>query len=139
MRWLGAALCTSLAPLWLPRASLRLRRAALGCFSFHTRPTVRGCQGVTRFDCQKLEKNLKIKTSGGVFLQTGGLLGSMEGTAVFDGMADTAVCSKLKSKFCFRQRVRRHRTRKSTAQSNWNHHSFHFVKSKNFLHCTVQS
>ena len=42
--------------LWVPRASLRLRRAALGCFSFHTRPTVRGCQGATRFDCQKLEK-----------------------------------------------------------------------------------
>ena len=30
--------------------------AALGCFSFHTRPTVHGCQGATRFDCQKLEK-----------------------------------------------------------------------------------
>ena len=59
MRWLGAASCTSLAPctsLWVPRASLRLRRAALGCFSFHTRPTVHGCQGATRFDCQKLEK-----------------------------------------------------------------------------------
>ena len=59
MRWLGAALCTSLAPCTsfaVPRASLRLRRAALGCFSFHTRPTVRGCQGATRFDCQKIEK-----------------------------------------------------------------------------------
>ena len=59
MRWLGAAPCTSLAPrtsLWVPRASLRLRRAALGCFFFHTRLTVCGCQGATRFDCQKLEK-----------------------------------------------------------------------------------
>ena len=59
MRWLGAAPCTPLAPctsLWVPRASLRLRRAALGCLSFHTRLTARGCQGATRFDCQKLEK-----------------------------------------------------------------------------------
>ena len=59
MRWLGADPCTSLAPctsFWVPTASLRLRRAALGCFSFHTRPTVRGCQGPTRFDYQKLEK-----------------------------------------------------------------------------------
>ena len=97
MRWLGAAPCTSLAPLgpctslWVPRASLRLRRAALGCFSFHTRPTVRGCQGATRFDCQKLEEK-KIKSSGGVSLQTGGFLGRMEGTAVFGGARWTQRC-----------------------------------------------
>ena len=95
MRWLGAALCTSLAPctsLWVPRASLRLRRAALGCFSFHTCPTVPGCQGATRFDCQKVKKKSKIKSSGRVFLQTGGLLGRIEGTAVFSGGSGTQRC-----------------------------------------------
>ena len=67
MRWLGAAPCTPLAPctsLWVPRASLRLRPAALGCLSFHTRPTVRGCQGATRFDCQKLEKKVENQKFG---------------------------------------------------------------------------
>ena len=54
--------------LWVPRASLRLRRAALGCFSYHTRPTVSGCQGATRFDCQKLEKkSRKSKVRDGFF------------------------------------------------------------------------
>ena len=71
MRWLGAAVCTSLAPctsLWVPRSSLRLRRAALYCFSFHTRLTVRGCQGATRFDCQKSEKkSRKLKVRDGFF------------------------------------------------------------------------
>ena len=79
MRWLGAAPCTSLAPcmsLWVPRASLRLRRAALGCFSFHTRPTVRGCQGATRLDCQKLEKkSRKSKVRDGFFSKLVGFWG----------------------------------------------------------------
>ena len=64
MRWLGAAPCTALAPctsLWVPRVSLRLRRAALGCSFFHTQPTVRGCQGATRFDCHKSEKKKSKK------------------------------------------------------------------------------
>ena len=67
----GCSSVQSLAPctsLWVPRASLRLRRAALGCFSFHTRPTVRGCQGATRFDCQKSEKkSRKLKVWDGFF------------------------------------------------------------------------
>ena len=83
MRWLGAAPCTSLAPctspctsLWVPRASLRLRRASLSCLSFHTRRTVRGCQGATRFDCQKLEKkSRKSKVRDGFFSELVDFLG----------------------------------------------------------------
>ena len=88
MRWLGAAPCTSLAQctsLWVPRASLRLRLAALGCFSFHT---ARQCV------VAKGQHILTVKSSGRVFLQTGGLLGRMEGTAVFGGATRTQRCGQ---------------------------------------------
>ena len=64
MRWLGAPPCTSLAPctsLWVPRASLRLRRAALGCFSIHTRPT-KGQHVLTVINKKKKVENHKFGT-----------------------------------------------------------------------------
>ena len=54
--------------------------------------SVKGRQGRTHFDCQKWKKKAKMKSSGQVFLQTGGVLGRMKGTAVFSDGRRTQRC-----------------------------------------------
>ena len=53
--------------------------------------SVKRRQGRTRFDCQKWKKNSKMKILGRVFLQTGGVLGRKEATAVFSEARRTHV------------------------------------------------
>ena len=53
--------------------------------------SVKRRQGRTRFDCQKWKK-LENEKFGRVFLQTGGVLGRKEGTAVFSEARRTQRC-----------------------------------------------
>ena len=62
--------------------------------------SVKGREGRTHFDCQKWKKKPKMKISGHVFLETGGVLGRVEGTAVVSEARRIQPCvQKCKNKF----------------------------------------